>query len=127
MALLEKCKGQVPCTPISRGPSVQACLFPVTCHSEPCSLSLAKTGGAVSWSLALWWQGGLGFPLTLSLLSQLFYTCCDITATRAVRGTMGSGGFLGLKEGWVGGWGDACRGMKAAQEFPETREETCWK
>lgn len=62
--------------------------------------------------------GGPGLPFDLfSLLPQIFNICCDVTATRAVRGTMGFGHFLGLKEGW---WVGGCmQGYEGSPRIPK--------
>jgi len=63
--------------------------------------------------------GGLGFPLTLfPHLSRIFNICCDVTATRAVRRTMGFGCSLGLKEGWGVGGENACQGYEGSPRIP---------
>lgn len=42
---------------------------------------------------------------------------CDVTAIRAVRGTMGFECFLGLKEGWVG-VGGCMQGYEGSPRIP---------
>lgn len=76
----------------------------------------------MSWFLALQWQRGAGGGVELPFdplppLSQIFNICCDVTATRAVRGTMGFGCFLGLKRD--GGRGGKCmQGYEGSPRIP---------